>query len=95
MADHLTEQKAADFFTAAVEVLRSSGRPLTTTEITQAVLEQALVQTTGKTPQKTMDARLYLAVRDDPDCPIERVFGLGEVRARRGSVRWRLRGIAQ
>jgi hypothetical protein len=38
-----------------------------------------------------MTAQLYLAARDDPNCPVERIFEPGVARARRVSVPWRLR----
>lgn len=60
-------------------------------EITGAAIERGYLAPTGKTPIATMWARLYLACRDDPDCPIERLAEPGKARAVRGSVRWRLR----
>ena len=77
-----------DYLSAAVCVLRDQGRPLTTGEITRLALEHGLIAPRGKTPEATMRARLYGAVRDDPSCPIQRTFQPGAVRAVRDSVRW-------
>src|SRR5581483_4207831 len=79
------------FFVAAVQVLRDSRQPLTAREITTRALDRGLLQPRGRTPEKTIDACLYRAVRDDPACPVRRVFEPGPTRARRGSVRWVLR----
>jgi hypothetical protein len=86
-----TQDAALDFFSAALEILRTDERPLTSGEIVQAALSRGLIRSSGRTPQKTMEARLYLAIRDDPECPVERIFEPGALRARRGSVRWRLK----
>jgi hypothetical protein len=40
------------FLEAAYQVLKSSGRPLTTLEITERALEQGLVDPRGKTPTR-------------------------------------------
>lgn len=79
------------FIAAAIEVLRRADGPLTIEDLTRRALVQGLLTTKGKTPAATMTAQLYVAARDDPNCPVERIFGPGEARARRGSVRWRLR----
>jgi hypothetical protein len=88
----MTEPAKRDFLTAAVKVLRATGRPMTSEEIARAALDRGLLATSGKTPERTMSARLYVAARYDVDCPVERVFEAGAGRARRGSVRWRLKG---
>jgi hypothetical protein len=46
----------------------------------------------GKTPAASLTARLYLYVRDHPDGLVVRVAEPGKARARRGSVRWAVRG---
>ncbi|MAG36469.1 MAG: hypothetical protein CL878_09530 [Dehalococcoidia bacterium] len=86
----MTNTRPLNFFSAAVEVLRTVGRPLTTRVITAEALSRGLIVTQGKTPQKSMEACLYTAIRDDPECPIERLFEAGRTRARNGSVRWTL-----
>lgn len=76
------------FLAAAIEVLRASGRPMTTREITDEALSQGLVQTRGKTPAATMSAALYAAARQGR--VIRRMSEPGPNRAVRGSVRWTL-----
>lgn len=68
-----------------------AGRPLTVREITDRALAAGLLTTRGKTPAATMAAQLYVATQNRPDFPIERIAEAGDQRARRGSVRWRLR----
>jgi hypothetical protein len=72
-------------------VLQASGRPMTEGEIAAEALRRGLLVTKGKTPERSMAAALYLAQRDDPDCPVKRVFEPGTNRARRGSVKWRVK----
>ncbi len=81
-----------DYLNAALTVLRSAGRPMDGREITDAAIAAGLIAPIGKTPAQSMRARLYLALRDRPEVPLERLFAPGPGRARRGSVRWRLRG---
>jgi hypothetical protein len=76
---------------AAVEVLPDARRPLTTREMTDEALRRGLIPAAGKTPQNSMSARLYVAVRDNPDGPIKRLSEEGHGRAARGSVRWALK----
>jgi hypothetical protein len=85
------KRKNEQFLRGAVEVLHAADHPLTIREVTDEALRRELVQTVGKTPDATMSARLYTALRDDPDCPIIRLYEAGPTRARRGSVRWALR----
>ena len=40
-------------------MLRAVRRPMTTREITTDALRRVLLQTQGKAPEKSMDARLY------------------------------------
>jgi hypothetical protein len=77
-----------DYLSAALEVLREAKRPLTVREITVEALRKGYLTPQGKTPVATMSARLYVACRDDPTCPIERLSDPGPTRAQRGSVRW-------
>lgn len=76
------------FLAAAIEVLRASGRPMTTREITDEALSRGLITTTGKTPDATMSASLYAAANRGGE--IRRVSEPGPNRAVRGSVRWAL-----
>jgi hypothetical protein len=82
-----------NYLEAAIAVLGEEGRPLTTRELTDLAIARGLIAPTGRTPEATMSARLYLAMRRH-DPPVERVFRQGPTRAARGSVRWRLRGQA-
>lgn len=76
------------FLDAAIEVLRTSSRPLTTKEIVDAALKRGLLHTNGKTPVATMSAQLYRHAGG----AIRRVAEPGRGRARRGTVRWMLSG---
>jgi len=80
-----------DYLNAALAVLRASGCPMDGREITDAAIAAGLIAPIGKTPAQSMRARLYVALRDRPEVPLERLFAPGRGRARRGSVRWRLR----
>jgi hypothetical protein len=74
------------FLEAAIQVLRSSRRPLTTREVTERALEAGLIDTHGKTPNATMAAVLYRALHTDGE--LIKIDGPGNGRAKRGSVRW-------
>ena len=76
------------FLAAAETILRAATRPLTTEEIVQIAMHRGLLKTRGKTPSKTLTAKLYCLVRADPDGPIRREYQPGNSRAARGSVRW-------
>ena len=76
------------YLEAAVVILKASGAPLTAAEITKRAVHRDLIQPSGKTPEATMSARLYVESRRNPGFPIRRVFDPGAQRARRGSVRW-------
>jgi hypothetical protein len=78
------------FLAAALAVLRGSSRPLTAREITQEATRRGLLKTSGKTPDASMAAALYLHVRDSQPPQILRISEPGPNRARRGSVRWTL-----
>ena len=73
---------------AALAILRSARRPMTTREITDAALKKGLITTDGKTPEATMSAVLYRYVRDVKGALIRREFTPGPTRAARESVRW-------
>ncbi|MCC6176167.1 MAG: winged helix-turn-helix domain-containing protein [Chloroflexi bacterium] len=80
------------YLEAAIAVLATAGRPLTSREITEEALRRGILRPTGKTPHATMTASLYVHVRDDPAPRIVRLAEPGKDRARRGSVRWTLPG---
>jgi hypothetical protein len=77
------------YYEAALQVLRSVQRPLTTREITDQAIERGLITPIGKTPHSTMSAELYLRVRNDPE--LVKLEDPGRARAKHGSVRWTLR----
>ena len=58
-----------DFKEAAKTVLREVGHPLHYGDITELALESGYLESTGRTPQNTMRARLSVDVRDNPDSP--------------------------
>lgn len=77
------------YYQAALEILRSAGRPMSTREITDQALGRGLITPHGKTPHSTMAARLYLGSQGDSELVKLDVPGNG--RAKRDSVRWTLR----
>ncbi|MGH7691191.1 MAG: winged helix-turn-helix domain-containing protein [Candidatus Dormibacteria bacterium] len=80
------------FLAAAKTVLKAANHPLTTGELTALALEQGLITTKGKTPEHTMAAKLYTAIRDDPECPIHRTYKRRGSSVGWGSVRWVWKG---
>jgi hypothetical protein len=77
------------YYQAALIVLRSTRRPLSTREITNLALQRNLIQPGGKTPNDTMSAVLYTRVGGNSE--LVKVDAPGNGRAKRGSVRWTLR----
>ncbi len=77
------------YYEAALQVLRSVQRPLTTREITAQAVERGLIAPDGKTPEATMSAKLYMALRNDSE--LVKLEEPGKKRARPGTVRWTLR----
>ena len=73
------------FYEAALTILRSADRPLTTEEITKLALERKLVQTAGKTPKASMVAILYRRVGGGSG--LFKIEAPGYGRAKRGSVK--------
>jgi hypothetical protein len=80
------------YYDAALQVLRSVQRPLTTREITDRAVKSGLITPVGKTPEATMEAVLYLRLRSDSE--LVKLAELANVRAKRGSVRWTLRRLS-
>jgi hypothetical protein len=76
------------FISAAGTVLKAANRPMTCREVTERALKRHLIRTKGKTPEATMSAALYAAVKDNPEGEIKRVYDPGPTRAARDSVRW-------
>jgi hypothetical protein len=77
------------YYEAALHVLRSARQPLTTREVTDRAIERGLITPHGKTPYRTMAARLYARCRNDSE--LVKLEAPGKWRAERGSVRWTLR----
>ena len=62
------------FTEAAVEVLRTAGKPLHYKKITEIAIERNLLSHVGKTPETTMSSRLATMVKKDRgDAPIVKV----------------------
>jgi hypothetical protein len=79
-------------YEAALQVLRSVKRPLTAQQITNYAMERGLIAPVGKTPYASMSAMLYVRARTDPE--LVKIADPGNHRARRGTVRWTLRGVS-
>jgi hypothetical protein len=77
------------YLEAALEILRSSRRPLTIPEITERAISSKMVVPRGKTPQATMGAALYRALGTDNR--LVKMGDPGSMRAKPGSVRWTVR----
>jgi len=75
------------YYKAAIEVLKAAKRPLTVQEITDQAIEAGLIAPRGETPVATMSATLYRA-RKHPE--LVKVGDWGNMRAKRGTVRWKL-----
>ncbi len=56
-----------DFKSAARQVLGETGRPLHYSDITELALKDGYLESSGRTPQNTMRARLSVDMRDNPD----------------------------
>ena len=89
------DAQSISYLAAALRILADHGSPMTAREITDEAIRRGLLHPAGKTPEATMSARLYLYARDHPDGPLVRLHEPGPGRARRGSVRWALRGPAR
>jgi hypothetical protein len=61
---------------------------MTARELAEAAIDRGMVRSTGKTPESTLTAQLYVCVREDPEGPLRKVAVPGAQRAVRGSVRW-------
>jgi hypothetical protein len=82
--------KTLSYVEAAVEILRSEGRPLTSQEIIKLAVQRDLLHLKGKTPNSTLQAVLYVGYRNQ-NFPITRLAQPGHTKAKRGSVRWVLK----
>jgi|SRR5579872_628049 len=86
------QSRGMTFYEAALEVLRSVQRPLTTREVTDQAIERGLITPGGKTPRMTMGTALYLGLRADPQLVKLEAPGNNN-RAKHGSVRWTVRHV--
>jgi hypothetical protein len=77
------------YYEAALSVLRSAPRPLSTQEITDLAVQRQLVVPGGKTPHATMSAALYARAGNNGE--LIKISAPGNGRAKWGSVRWTLR----
>jgi hypothetical protein len=70
------------FRDASLQMLQDAGSPLSASELAKRVIDQGLVVTTGKTPDRTIAAMIYNEIRHKPSCPFKLispgVFGLKE-----------------
>ncbi len=73
---------------AAISVLKSSRKPMSSGAIAEAAIRKGLIRPRGKTPAATMSAALYLYARDEEVPVLRRDFRPGPTRAARDSVRW-------
>lgn len=78
---------------AAVHVLRSMRRPLSTREILERIVRGHMVESVGKTPETTLAATLYRHLRTHRRLRQSSQPGLA--RAQRGSVRRYLASAAE
>ncbi|MBA2719676.1 MAG: winged helix-turn-helix domain-containing protein [Chloroflexi bacterium] len=77
------------YLEAAIAVLRDAKQPLTTRQVTDSAIVQGLIEPTGKTPDASMSAVLYAALRSGSD--LVKLETIGTKRAVRGTVRWTVR----
>jgi restriction system protein len=80
-----------NFLDAAATILKRAKEPLTSKEITDRAIASAVLRSTGKTPDRTMTARLYLDTLHNPASRFRRIAQAGRIRAKRGSVKWALK----
>lgn len=73
---------------AIADVLQASDHPLTTREVVDEVLGSRNVRLTGKTPQDSVTAALYVMAASPSYPGVRKVSEKGQQRAKRGSVRW-------
>lgn len=88
----MPNRPSTNYLHAAETVLAEAREPMTADALTAEAIRRGLIQPHGKTPIATMSARLYVEVRENPEARTVRVDDPGPTRARRGSVRWALRG---
>ena len=79
------------FREAAMLVLAEARTPLTIRELSDRIHQRGLVSTGGATPEATLSAALYRALRRDPNGTLVRLGEPGRARTARGTVRWAIR----
>ncbi len=79
------------FLEAAIFILKETGREMTASEVVRIALDRGLVKSSGRTPEATMAAQLYVHLREHPQGPLRKIAEPGAQRARRDTVRgaWR------
>jgi hypothetical protein len=87
--------KLQTYLGAALAILAKVGHPMTTREITEEALREGLIMPRGKTPLQSMASRLYTEISRNPNTCLIRLAEEGPTRARRGSVRWAVRDLAE
>jgi hypothetical protein len=75
------------YLDAAIAVLKTARKPMTTADITAAALSKGFIHPSGKTPAATMSAALYVHARGTRT-GVRREYRPGPTRAARDSVRW-------
>ncbi len=75
------------YIDAAIMVLKTARKPMTTADITAAAISKGFIRPRGKTPTATMSAALYSHART-LRTGIRREYRPGPNRAVRHSVRW-------
>jgi DNA-directed RNA polymerase delta subunit len=55
--------KKLSFLEAAYKILKRENKPLTSEEITKIALRYKLIETSGKTPERTMGAQIYMDIK--------------------------------
>jgi HB1, ASXL, restriction endonuclease HTH domain len=73
---------------AALSVLREHRQPMTLREIEIRIRQEGLVRPVGRTPDRTLSARLYEYWHSHPAGNLVRHAEPGPTRAKRGSVYW-------
>jgi len=86
-----TERPKGSYLEAATTILKRAKEPLTVKEITERAIASTLLQSIGKTPERSMAARLYLDVLHNPASRFRRIAPAGPTRGVPNAVKWALR----
>jgi len=68
--------KKTSFKKAAIKILGRTDKPMTAAEITKIAIEEALIDSSGETPEATMAAQIYVDIKKDKNSLFRKV-GLG------------------